>query len=130
MADDISLDENQTDVSVESPAEPSSGVKDLAMAPSNDAVNDEDQVSENDLVNEEQLTDLAVEQPNDEINELKKNLSKDLKIIDEALSDEEFLAKINSRNVFVLFEKYFFTIPFAYRYRWRCRTLLLWSELL
>ena len=106
MADDISLDENQTDVSVESPAEPSSGVKDLATAPSDDAVNDENQVGENDLVNEEQLTDLAVEQPNDEINELKKNLSKDLKIIDEALSDEEFLAKINSKNVFARFEKY------------------------
>ena len=106
MADDISLDENQTDVSVESPAEPSSGVKDLAMAPSNDAVNDENQVSEDDLVDQGQSTKLAVEQPNNEINELKKNLSKDLKIIDEALSDEEFLAKINSKNVFARFEKY------------------------
>ena len=126
MADDISLDENQTDVSVESPAEPGSGVKDLAMAPSNDAVNDENQVGENDLVNEEQLTDLAVQQPNDEINELKKNLSKDLKIIDEALSDEEFLAKINSKNVFARFV----TAYFARRYSWERRTLLLWSELL
>jgi uncharacterized protein YjbI with pentapeptide repeats len=106
MADDISLDENQTDVSVESPMEPGSGVKDLAMAPSIDAVNDENQVGKNDLVNEEEVTDLAIEQPSEEINELKKNLAKDLKIIDEALSDEEFLAKINSKNVFVRFEKY------------------------
>ena len=100
MADDVSLDENQMDISVEVSAEPGSGVEDL------DAVNGEDQFSEDDLSDERQSTELAAEQPNDEISELKKNLSKDLKIIDEALSDEEFLTKINSRNVFVRFEKY------------------------
>jgi uncharacterized protein YjbI with pentapeptide repeats len=106
MADDVSLDENQMDISVEVSAELDSGVEDLAEVPSVDAVNDEDQVSKDDLADEGQSTKLAVEQPSDEMNELKKNLSKDLKIIDEALSDEEFLAKINSRNVFVRFEKY------------------------
>jgi len=49
---------------------------------------------------ESESSDLA------EISELKKNLSKDLKIIDEALTDDEFLAKINSRTVFHRFEKY------------------------
>jgi uncharacterized protein YjbI with pentapeptide repeats len=86
MAEDLSLDENQIDISVELSAELDFDVDDLS--------------------DEGQSTKLAVEQPNDEINELKKNLSKDLKIIDEALSDEEFLAKINSRNVFTRFEKY------------------------
>jgi uncharacterized protein YjbI with pentapeptide repeats len=100
MADDVSLDENQIDVSVEVSAELDSDVEDL------DAVSDENQVGEDDLADEEQSTKLALEQSSKEINELKKNLSKDLKIIDEALSDEEFLSKINSRNVFVRFEKY------------------------
>mgnify|MGYP001555731626 CR=1 FL=1 len=40
------------------------------------------------------------------IKEIKQNLSKDLIIVDEALSDEEFLERINSRNVFDRFEKY------------------------
>ena len=106
MADDVSLDENQMDVSVESPAELDSDVEDLAEVPSVDALNDGDQVSEDDLADEGQSTKLALEQSSDEMNELKKNLSKDLKIIDEALSDQEFLSKINSRNVFVRFEKY------------------------
>lgn len=106
MADDISLDENQIDVSVEVSTELDFDMADSAVVSSVDAVNDGNQVSEDDLENEGQFTDPAVEQSSEEINELKKNLSKDLKIIDEALSDEEFLAKINSRNVFTRFEKY------------------------
>ncbi|NQY78893.1 MAG: pentapeptide repeat-containing protein [Candidatus Caenarcaniphilales bacterium] len=40
------------------------------------------------------------------IKQIKESLSKDLTIVDEALTDEEFLERINSRNVFERFDKY------------------------
>jgi hypothetical protein len=82
MADDLSLDENQMDISVEVSTELDFDMADSAVVSSVDVVNDGNQVSEDDLDNEGQFTELAVEQSSEEINELKKNLSKDLKIID------------------------------------------------
>ena len=60
--------------------------------------------TENDKTSEAEY-DIEIDKEK-EIRELKENLSKDLTIIDEALSDDEFLEKINSRNVFQRFEKY------------------------
>jgi uncharacterized protein YjbI with pentapeptide repeats len=105
MADDLNLDEDQINLSVEVSTEVDSNVEKIEEDLPLDGF-DAGNLDGDSALGDKESASHFLEQPNDEIDELKANLAKDLKIIDEALSDEEFLAKINSRNVFARFEKY------------------------
>ena len=100
------LDEDKTEESQEETADTETEEVTAEDIPEQDAAVENPSEESSEEIEEEAKADPEVDSSLDNINKIKENLSKDLIIIDEALSDEEFLEKINSQNVFERFEKY------------------------